>query len=153
MIRAVMVLSNAAGRAMRDRKPSAADKVGIINVSSTAGFITMGAYSAIKAWVTAYTEGLANELRGTGVLVTALCPGWVRTEFHQRAGINASKIPSPLWLEAEPLVTGALQDFEHGKVVSIPSARYKALIGLARHAPRTLIRAASRMMSSSRHGD
>ncbi|MBO0812918.1 MAG: SDR family oxidoreductase [Microlunatus sp.] len=153
MIRAVMVLSNAAGRAMRERQPRPGDKVGIINVSSTAGFVTMGAYSAIKAWVTAYTEGLANELKGSGVRVTALCPGWVRTEFHQRAGINAAGIPAPLWLEAEPLVTGALQDFERGKVISIPSARYKALIGLARHAPRSLVRAASKLMSSGRHAE
>ena len=151
MIRAVMVLSNAAGRAMRERHPQPADKVGIINVSSTAGYVTMGAYSAIKAWVTAYTEGLAGELAGTGVLVTALCPGWVHTEFHQRAGINASAIPAPLWLDADRLVNDALADFARGKVISIPSKRYKTLIGLARVAPRTLIRSASKMMSSSRH--
>lgn len=151
MIRAVMVLSNAAGRAMRERHPQPAEKVGIINVSSTAGFITMGAYSAIKAWVTAYTEGLANELAGTGVRVTALCPGWVRTEFHERAGINASAIPAPLWLDADRLVKDALLDYDRGKVISIPSKRYKFLIGLARVAPRTIIRAASKMMSSSRH--
>ncbi|QGN34225.1 SDR family oxidoreductase [Microlunatus sp. Gsoil 973] len=151
MVRAVMVLSNAAGRAMRDRHPNRTDQVGIINVSSTAGYVTMGAYSAIKAWVTAYTEALAGELAGSGVRVTALCPGWVRTEFHQRAGINASAIPTPLWLEADRLVRDALVDFDHGKVISIPSKRYKVLIGLARVAPRRLIRSASSMMSSSRH--
>ncbi|SDS68369.1 SDR family NAD(P)-dependent oxidoreductase [Microlunatus soli] len=146
MIKAVLVLSNAAGRAMRERGSG-----GILNVSSTAGFVTMGNYSAIKAWVTSYTEALANELHGTGVRVTALCPGWVRTEFHQRAGINASSIPAPLWLDAEPLVRQALADFEAGKVISLPSLRYKILIGLARHLPRGAIRAVSRMMSSSRH--
>ena len=73
----------------------------IINVSSTAGFFTMGDYSAIKAWVTTYTEGLSNELRGTGVQVTALCPGWVRTEFHERADISTGSIPSSLWLDAD----------------------------------------------------
>ena len=66
----------------------------IINVSSTAGYVAMGSYSAIKTWVTAYTESLANELHGTGVKVTALCPGWVRTEFHERANINIGSIPS-----------------------------------------------------------
>lgn len=154
MLRAVMVLSNAAGRAMRERlsagsQPS--NKVGIINVSSTAGYVTMGAYSAIKGWVTIYTEALANELSGTGVQVTALCPGWVHTEFHQRAGINASSIPGPLWLDADGLVTEVLLDFERGRVISIPTKRYKVLIGLARVAPRGLVRAASKLMSSSRH--
>ena len=146
MIRAVLVLSNAAARAMRERGSG-----GILNVSSTAGYITMGLYSAIKSWVTTYTESLAGELHGSGVRVTALLPGWVRTEFHQRAGINASKIPDALWLDAEPTVRQALIDLERGKVLSLPSTRYKVLMGLAQHAPRTAIRAVSRMMSSSRH--
>lgn len=153
MIRGVMVLSNAAARAMRDRHPKPADKVGIINVSSTAGFVTMGAYSAIKAWVTVYTEGLANELAGTGVLVTALCPGWVHTEFHQRAGINASAIPEPLWLNPDRLVRDALVDFERGQVISIPTKRYKVLIGLARIAPRPMVRRVSKLFSSGRHSE
>ena len=151
MIRGVMVLANAAGRAMRDRHPGPGDKIGIINVGSTAGYVTMGAYSAIKAWVTVYTEGLANELDGTGVLVTVLCPGWVHTEFHQRAGINASKIPGPLWLNADRLVRDALVDYERGQVISIPTKRYKVLIGIARIAPRPLIRRVSKLFSSGRH--
>ena len=100
----------------------------IINVSSTAGYMAMGGYSAIKTWVTAYTESLANELYGTGVTVTALCPGWVRTEFHQRANINISSIPSVLWLDADRLVADCLQDAAAGKVISIPSKRYKILM-------------------------
>ena len=97
MIGAVLILSGAAGRAMRQRGSGK-----ILNVSSSAGFLTMGSYSAIKAWVTVYSEGLANELRGTGVTVTALCPGWVRTEFHQRADINTRAIPEVLWLRRTP---------------------------------------------------
>jgi len=146
MIRAVLQLSNAAGRAMRERGSG-----GILNVSSTAGFVSMGLYSAIKAWVTTYTEGLAGELHGSGVRETALLPGWVHTEFHQRAGINASKIPGPLWLEPEPLVRQALVDFERGKVLSMPSTRYKVLMGIAQRVPRGAIHSVSRMMSSSRH--
>lgn len=145
MIRAVLVLSNAAGRAMRER-----GRGGILNVSSTAGFVTMGSYSAIKAWVTTYTEALSNELAGSGVRVTVLCPGWVHTEFHERAGINASKIPAALWLEPDDLVRQALVDFDAGKVISLPSLRYKVLMSLARHAPRSLIRSVSKMMTSSR---
>ncbi len=89
MGRVVLVLAGAAGRAMRERGHGA-----IVNVSSTAGFVTMGSYSAVKAFVTSLSEGLANELHGTGVTVTALCPGWVRTEFHTRAGIRSSSIPN-----------------------------------------------------------
>lgn len=146
MIRAVLILAGTAGRAMRRRGGGA-----IVNVSSTAGFVTMGSYSAIKAWVTTYSEGLANELTGTGVSVTALCPGWVRTEFHQRASISTGSIPAPLWLDADRLVAQCLTDVARGVVISIPSRRYQVLIGLARHAPRRLIRAVSRRLSSGRH--
>jgi len=145
MCRAVLVLSGAAGRAM-----SARGSGRIVNVSSTAGYLAMGGYSAIKAWVTAYTESLAVELKGTGVSVTALCPGWVRTEFHSRAGIRSSSIPDALWLDPEPLVETCLRDAERGRVISIPSFRYRALIWLARHAPRSAIRSISGAISSSR---
>jgi uncharacterized protein len=146
MCRAVLVLCAAAGRAMSQRGKGA-----IINVSSTAGYVTMGSYSATKAWVTSYTEALSIELAGTGVSVTALCPGWVRTEFHQRAGIRTSAIPGPLWLDADKVVQHALADAEKRKVISIPSARYQGLIFLARHAPRRLVRGVSARMSSSRY--
>ncbi|KJC65082.1 SDR family NAD(P)-dependent oxidoreductase [Agreia bicolorata] len=145
MCRAVLVLSGAAARGMLPRGTGK-----IVNVSSTAGFVTMGAYSALKAWVTSFTEGLAVELRGTGIGVTALCPGWVHTEFHVRAGIKASSIPNFLWLDAEQLVTACLRDVDRGRVISIPTVRYRTLIWLARHAPRSAIRAVSGSISSSR---
>ncbi len=145
MVRAVLVLSGAAGRAMRAR-----GRGRILNVSSTAGRITMGAYSAIKAWVTVYTEGLANELAGTGVTAMALEPGWVRTEFHERAGISASSMPSALWLDADALVGAALRDLARGRVVSTPTLRYKALMAVARHAPRAGIRRVSLALSGRR---
>jgi short-subunit dehydrogenase len=146
MIRAVLMLGAAAGWAMRQRGSGT-----IINVSSTASFVTMGGYSAIKAWVTTYTEGLANELHGTGVKVTALCPGWVRTEFHERAKINVRSIPDLLWLDADRVVADCLEDAAAGKVVSIPSKRYKALITICEHLPHRVVRAVSRRMTSARH--
>lgn len=146
MIRAVLILSAAAGRAMTARGRGA-----IINVSSTAGFVTMGAYSAIKAWVTSYTEGLAIELKDTGVQVTALCPGWVRTEFHERAEINASRIPEQLWVDVDRLVAECLVDVEARRVVSIPTKRYKVLMFGARHLPRAVVRGISAKLSASRH--
>ena len=145
MCRSVFVLSGAAARGMVHRGSGR-----IVNVSSTAGFLTMGSYSSMKAWVTSYTESLAVELRGTGVGVTALCPGWVRTEFHDRAGIRSSSIPNFMWLDAEQLVSAALRDADRGTVISIPTLRYRALIGLARLAPKSAIRSLSGAISSSR---
>jgi short-subunit dehydrogenase len=146
MIRAVLMLGAAAGRAMRQRGTGT-----IINVSSTAGFMTMGNYSAIKAWVTAYSESLANELHGTGVRVVALCPGWVRTEFHERAELNISSIPQFLWLDADRVVAACLKDADAGKVISIPSKRYKVLMTICEHLPHRTLRAVSRTLMSRRH--
>lgn len=146
MVRSVRELAAAAARAMRARGHGR-----IINVSSTAGFITMSSgYSAIKAWVTNFSEGLSNELRGTGVTVTALAPGWVHTEFHDRAGISKGGIPGWLWLDADHVVRVALRDSAKGRVISIPSVRYKALMWMLRHLPRSTVRAVSRAISSSR---
>jgi uncharacterized protein len=146
MIRAVLMLGAAAGRAMRQRGTGT-----IINVSSTAGFMTMGNYSAIKAWVTAYSESLANELHGTGVRVVALCPGWVRTEFHERAELNISSIPQFLWLDADRVVAACLKDADAGRVISIPSKRYKVLMTISEHLPHRTLRAVSRTLMSRRH--
>jgi uncharacterized protein len=142
----VLHLGGAAGRAMRDRGRGT-----IINVSSTAGFVALGHYSAIKAWVTAYSEGLAVELAGTGVSVTVLLPGWVRTEFHERADIRVSSIPDLLWLDADQLVAHALKDADAGKVMSLPSVRYQVMMFFARHLPRGIIRTISGRITSSRH--
>lgn len=145
MCRSVAVLSGAAARAMRERGHGT-----IINVSSTAGYITTGGYSAVKGFVTTYTEALAVELAGSGVRVTALCPGWVRTEFHDRAGISTRSIPKSLWIDVDRLVADALRDAGRGVVISIPSLRFKALMVLVKFAPRASIRWISGRMSSSR---
>jgi short-subunit dehydrogenase len=146
MIKAVLALSAAAGRTMQRRGHGA-----IVNVSSTAGFTTMSVYSAIKAWVTSYTEALSTYLRPHGVTVMALCPGYVRTEFHQRASIRTGSLPGLMWIDLERLVTDALADLAKGKVISIPSRRYKVGIFAARHFPRAAVRAVSRRLASSRH--
>ncbi|WP_203568863.1 SDR family NAD(P)-dependent oxidoreductase [Aestuariimicrobium ganziense] len=142
---AVLVLSGAAGRAMKARGHGT-----IINVASTSAWITAGNYSAIKSWALAYTEGLYNELKGSGVNVSALCPGWVRTEFHQRAGISAN-LPDIVWVDIDTLVSEALADAEKGVVISIPTFKWKAAIFVAQHGPRSFIRWFSRQLSSSRH--
>ncbi|BDI23707.1 short-chain dehydrogenase [Herbiconiux sp. L3-i23] len=147
MIRAVLLLGVAAARTMRARGRGT-----IINVSSVAGYITMGSYSAIKAWVASYSEGLAVELRGSGVQVTALTPGWVRTEFHERAGIRTGSIPGFLWIDVDHLVEVGLRDARRGKVVSVPTAKFQVLLWFCRHLPRAAIRRISGFISSSRQG-
>ena len=136
LCRAVLVLSHAGALSMKDRGRGA-----IINVSSVAGFVPMGTYSAAKAWCTAFTETLAHELAGSGVSATALCPGFTHTEMHQRANVDMSKLPKVLWLEADRVVRDALDDVAAGKVISIPGAQYKVFAGLAQMAPRGLMRA------------
>ncbi|GAA1247253.1 SDR family NAD(P)-dependent oxidoreductase [Oryzihumus leptocrescens] len=148
LCRAVMVLSHAAALAMRDRGRGA-----IINVSSVAGFVAMGSYSAAKAWVTTFSEALANELAGTGVTVTALCPGFTHTEFHQRASLDMSRLPKVMWLEADRLVRDCLDDVKAGKVISVPGPQYKLIAALTRTLPRSLVRRASGGVASRRrHG-
>lgn len=137
LTRAVLVLSHGAARAMTQRGHGS-----IINVSSVAGFIAGGSYSAAKSFTTVFTEGLASELKGTGVTATALCPGFTRTEFHERARLRMDSLPGFLWLEAPYLVSACLDDVDKGRVVSVPGTQYKALVGLLKVLPRSLVRAA-----------
>jgi len=134
MVRAVLVLSHAGATAMVERGRGA-----ILNVSSIAALLASGPYSAHKAWVRVFTEGLAVELKGTGVTATALCPGLVHTEFHERAGIDAS-FPEVAWLGAEQVVTAALADVRRGVVISTPSLRYALVAGVTRALPRAAVR-------------
>lgn len=145
MVRAVLLLGGAAGRAMTARGHGV-----IINVASVAALLPMGAYSAIKSWVATYSESLAVELSGTGVRVTTLMPGWVRTEFHQRAGIRTDSIPEALWLDAGRVAQACLRDVERGQLRSVPSKRYAAVAFLVERAPRVLVRRAAAAIRGSR---
>jgi short-subunit dehydrogenase len=136
MVRAVLVLGGTAGYVMKERGHGV-----IINIGSVAGMIAQNNYSAIKAWVNTFSDALSLELEGTGVRVLTLVPGWVRTEFHGRAEIRTSKIPDWLWLDADRLVTDALDAVDAGKDRSVPSKRFAVVSFLIRHAPRPLVRA------------
>ncbi|MFC3346841.1 SDR family NAD(P)-dependent oxidoreductase [Streptomyces echinoruber] len=131
---AVLRLTAAAVEQMRER-----GRGGVVNVASVAAFVPRGTYGASKAWVVQFTQGAARDLAGSGVRLMALCPGFVRTEFHQRAGMRTDNIPNWMWLDADKLVAAALADFARGRTLSIPDPRYKALMGLVKVAPRGLL--------------
>ncbi|MFE9608513.1 SDR family NAD(P)-dependent oxidoreductase [Streptomyces sp. NPDC006012] len=133
-VEAVLRLTSAAAESMRER-----GRGGIVNVASVAAFVPRGTYGASKAWVVQFTQGAARDLTGTGVRLMALAPGFVRTEFHERAGMRTDSIPGWMWLDADKLVATALADLARGKTLSIPDPRYKTLMGLAKVAPRGLV--------------
>jgi uncharacterized protein len=111
----------------------------VVNVSSVAGFLPRGTYSAAKTYVTRFSEWAHHEYADRGVQVMALCPGFVRTEFHQRMDVGRDSAPSFLWLDASDLVARALSDLDAGKAISVPSLRYKVIVAGARHVPSGLL--------------
>jgi short-subunit dehydrogenase len=145
MVRAVLVLSRAVAPGMIARGRGA-----IVTVSSVAGFLPSGTYGAAKAWATAFTASLAGELSGTGVTATALCPGFVRTEFHLRAGMDMSYLPDWAWLDADRLVADCLADVRRGRAVSVPSLRYKIAVAILRHTPLRFSKALARRRAARR---
>lgn len=129
-VRATLVLTHAAVRAMAERGHG-----GVVNVASVAGWWPQGSYSAHKGWVISFSQAVAGQVAGTGVDVMAVLPGFVRTELHQRAGMDMSRVPGALWLSADDVVEGALAALGTGRAVYVPSLRYRAAATLLRHAP------------------
>lgn len=138
MVTAVMRLTHAALPRMVAR-----DDGVVINVSSIASWITSGTYSAAKAWVTNFSESLNATYRGTGVHVSALCPGYVRTEFHQRMGVGMKGVPGWMWLDVDTVVRDSWRDAQRGKALCVPGVRYRLLAQFLRVAPRSLVRRAT----------
>jgi short-subunit dehydrogenase len=133
LVTAVLRLSHAALGAMAERGHG-----GIINVSSVAAFLPRGSYSAAKAWVNSFSEWAHLEYRSRGVKVMALCPGFTKTEFHQRMQVKRGD--GFMWLEPEFLVRKSLEDFEKGRAYSIPGAQYKTIIALTKAIPNRALR-------------
>jgi short-subunit dehydrogenase len=143
MVTAVMRLTRAAVGGMVEQGSGR-----VINVSSVAGFMPFGTYGAAKSWVTAFTQGLATELDGTGVRAIAVCPGFVRTEFHERAGIAVNRSSDTWWLEVDDVVSRTMDDLRRGKVISVPGAGYRALVAGTHLLPRDTIRRMERLRRS-----
>ncbi len=111
----------------------------IINIASVAGFTPRGTYGAVKAAMISFSRWANIAYRRKGITVTAVCPGFVHTEFHQRMEVDKATVPSWMWLNADQVVSEALRDAAAGKPVSIPSMKYKALVFASRLMPPSLV--------------
>ena len=121
----------------------ARDSGAIINVSSIAAYQPgpyNATYSATKAWVSSFTEAITEELRGTNLCVQALCPGFTRTEFQDRAGIDAGSLPSMMWMSAEEVVEASLAALRRREVVCVPGIGNRVAVTLTGIVPRVLLR-------------
>lgn len=112
----------------------------IVNIASVAAFIPRSTYSAVKQWLVTFSRWANGRYSPRGVTVTAVCPGYTHTNFHERLGLPPGEegIPGWMWLRAPDVVRDSLRDIERGKAVSIPSFKYKAIVAAARFAPPAL---------------
>ncbi|WP_091232452.1 SDR family oxidoreductase [Microbacterium sp. 3J1] len=133
-VEASMRLMHAALSSMRGRGGR------IINVASVAGFISRSTYSACKSWLIGFSRWANTEYAADGVSVTAVCPGFTHTSFHERMGLAPGQegVPAFMWLDASAVVREGLRDAARGRAVSVPSIRYKALVLLAGLLPSSL---------------
>ncbi|HUI50109.1 MAG TPA: SDR family oxidoreductase [Acidimicrobiia bacterium] len=135
---ALVRLTHAAASAMAER-----GRGGILNVSSLAGFQpgpSNATYGATKAFVTSFTEAVHEELKGTGVRVTVLCPGFTHTEFQERANVPASDLPGFLWQEAPEVARAGLDGLARNRAIVIPGAANKVMGNLSAVTPHAITR-------------
>ena len=135
LVAAPMRLMHAVLPSMKERNTGT-----IINVSSVAGWVASGTYSAAKSYITVLSESLHSELFSTEVKVTALCPGFTRTEFHKRGKMRMAGLPPFMWLKAENVAAKGWADALAGKAISVPGWQYATLTMLIRYLPRPFIR-------------
>jgi short-subunit dehydrogenase len=137
LVTAPMRLTHAALPQMLNR-----DSGVIVNVSSVASWIAGGTYSAAKSYLTVFSEYLNTELKRTNIMVSALCPGFTRTEFHQRGKMRMTGLPNFMWLSSDQVVAKSWKHAKAGKAICIPGWQYHLLSTIARVAPRPIVRKA-----------
>lgn len=135
LVKAPMQLTHSALPAMLNQGSGA-----IINVSSIASWIAGGTYSAAKSYLTVFSESLHSEVKDSGIKVLSLCPGFTRTEFHQRGRMRMNGLPNFLWLSADQVSKIAWRDLQRGRVISVPGWQYKIISSIVRFGPRPLVR-------------
>jgi short-subunit dehydrogenase len=109
----------------------------IINIASVAAFTPRSTYGAVKGWIVSFSTWANARYARDGVTITAVCPGFTHTNFHERAGMPPGEegVPGWMWLDAPYVVAASLRDVARGRDVSIPSLRYKAIVALTRFLP------------------
>ena len=135
LVTAPMRLTHAVLPVMKERNSGT-----VVNVSSVASWIAGGTYSAAKSYLTVFTESLHTELRGTKVNISALCPGFTRTEFHQRGRMKMSGLPNFMWLSADKVVSQSWKAAKAGKAICVPGWQYLILSSISRFGPRPMVR-------------
>jgi hypothetical protein len=116
---------------------------GILNVASVAGFLPgpgMAVYYATKACVLSFTEALAEELIGTNVTVTALCPGPTATNFGKVAHAGKARMTRPARMSAEAVALYGHRAFRKQRVLAVPGLQNRLILLLTRFAPRSMVR-------------
>jgi short-subunit dehydrogenase len=117
----------------------------VINVSSLAGFQPgpyTATYGATKAFVNSFTQAVAEELRGTGVRLQLLCPGFTRTEFQDVAGVRTEGIPEFAWMAPAAVVDASIEALRRGDLIVIPGAGNRVMGAVLRALPAALARRA-----------
>ena len=146
MILAPLELTHAVGQRMRNYSTGY-----IINVSSVAGFMAGSTYCSAKAWLNVFSESLHKEYKDYGINVHVICPGFTRTDFHNRCNQDVSGVPDYFWLEADEVATKAWKDVRAGKAMSIPKIHYKILVAIHQFAPRSAVRTYARIAKAFLH--
>lgn len=134
LVKVPLRLTHAVLPGLRERRRGA-----VLNVSSVAGLLPTGTYGAAKAWITAFSESLRVDMEPFGVRVLAVVPGFTRTEFQERAGMDVTALRDAVWLEPQDVVAQALKDLARRRPVSITGRRYRAYALAARHLPRGFV--------------
>lgn len=111
----------------------------IVNIASVAEFTPRGTYGASKAWMLSFSRWANLTYRRRGVAVTAVAPGFMHTEFHDRMQVSKDGVPEFLWLDAVTLVRLALRDVAKGRALSIPTLRYKFVVLLSGLLPKRIV--------------